>query len=67
MKIQFNGEEKEISSGTTIIDLIKEEGIRSANMVSVQINSEFIRESDFSTIVNENDEINFLFFMGGGE
>ena len=36
-------------------------------MVSVQINGEFVDRGDFnSTLVNDNDEVDFLYFMGGG-
>jgi len=68
MEIVLNGEKKIIDEGTTIVEFIKAEGVRSLNMVTVQLNGEFLRESDFeSTQINQNDEINFLFFMGGGQ
>jgi sulfur carrier protein len=36
-------------------------------MVSVQVNGEFVGRDDFSTfLVNNGDEVDFLYFMGGG-
>jgi len=36
-------------------------------MVSIQLNGEFVVRDDYdSTLVNEGDEVDFLYFMGGG-
>jgi sulfur carrier protein len=36
-------------------------------MVSVQLNGEFVDRANFSIInVREGDEVDFLYFMGGG-
>ena len=36
-------------------------------MVSVQLNDEFIRQDEHKSVVlKDGDEINFLYFMGGG-
>jgi sulfur carrier protein len=36
-------------------------------MVSVQLNDEFVDRNNFSsTVLKENDKIDFLYFMGGG-
>jgi thiamine biosynthesis protein ThiS len=36
-------------------------------MVAVQLNGEFVNKKDLEkTILHENDEIDFLYFMGGG-
>jgi len=37
-------------------------------MVSVELNSEILNRVDFETTqLKENDQIEFLFFMGGGQ
>jgi sulfur carrier protein len=36
-------------------------------MVSVQVNEEFVDREEFATLqLNEGDEVDFLYFMGGG-
>lgn len=67
MKILVNGTEQEIESAISLLDLIKENKVEQPDMVSVQINGEFIlREKFNSTIISEGDEVDFLYFMGGG-
>lgn len=67
MKIQVNGTVQEIEGTISLLDLIKENKVEKPDMVSVQINGEFIlREKFNSTIIAEGDEVDFLYFMGGG-
>ncbi len=68
MIIKVNGEsyftEKE---RTTINDLFKEKKVEMPEMVSVQLNGNFVKRENFSaTHLKENDEVEFLYFMGGG-
>ena len=66
-KIQVNGNEQEIEVPILLIDLIKQNDVAQPEMVSVQINGEFVDRDDFaSTQVNDGDEVDFLYFMGGG-
>ena len=42
--------------------------VESVEMVSAQLNGSFIDKNDFDNIsLKENDELEFLYFMGGGE
>ena len=67
MKISLNGKEKEIQDGISITQLLKEESVKMPEMVSVEHNNEMLDRSQFeSTIIKENDQIEFLYFMGGG-
>lgn len=67
MKIQVNGNTQEVEGAISLLDLIKENKVEQPDMVSVQINGEFIlREKFNSTIIAEGDEVDFLYFMGGG-
>ena len=67
MKIQVNGTEQVIEDAISLLDLIRENKVEQPDMVSVQINGEFIvREKFNATIISEDDEIDFLYFMGGG-
>ena len=68
MKITINGTPKEISQpDLTISRLLELEHVESPEMVSVQRNGVIIEQEEYeSTRVTENDEIDFLYFMGGG-
>lgn len=67
-KIQVNGKEQEFDTPTvSIIELIKLNNVQQPEMVSVQLNSEFVDRKDFdSTLVKDSDQVDFLYFMGGG-
>jgi sulfur carrier protein len=66
-KITLNGTSQELESSTTIAQLIALNNIFQPEMVSVQLNSEFVLREDFeSTVLHDGDEIDFLYFMGGG-
>ncbi|WP_026882133.1 sulfur carrier protein ThiS [Clostridium akagii] len=67
MKVKVNGEIKEIKDSVTITELLKIENVEMPDMVSVQLNGEFVERDEFSTLaVKEDDQIEFLYFMGGG-
>lgn len=67
MKITVAGENKEVSDGITVSALIEQENVETPEYVTVSINEEFIRSDEFSTrVLNEGDEVEFLYFMGGG-
>ncbi|MFT4071522.1 MAG: sulfur carrier protein ThiS [Dysgonamonadaceae bacterium] len=66
-KLKVNDEEQEVTLPLTITDLIKLNQVLQPDMVSVQLNGDFVERSDFdSTQLKENDEVDFLYFMGGG-
>ena len=65
--IQVNGKVQEVNAPIALIDLIKANNVEQPEMVSVQVNGEFVSRDDFSTfLVNSGDEVDFLYFMGGG-
>lgn len=67
MKLRVNGELKEIKDSITVTEILEVEKVEAPDMVSVQLNGEFVDRDKFSdTILKENDEIDFLYFMGGG-
>ncbi|MDR1981913.1 MAG: sulfur carrier protein ThiS [Tannerellaceae bacterium] len=66
-KIRVNGEEQEITLPLSLGELIKQNDVSQPNMVSIQVNGAFVfREKYDETSVNEGDEVDFLYFMGGG-
>ena len=67
MVVTIAGEKKEIKEGTTVAQLIIDENVENADYVTVTINAEFVDSENFdSTVINENDVVEFLYFMGGG-
>ena len=67
MKLNVAGENKEYKEGLTVKELIEKENVETPQYVTVTINDEFVESGAFETTeVKEGDEIEFLYFMGGG-
>jgi sulfur carrier protein len=66
MKIVVNGEKQELESSITLSELLTLNRVEQPDMVSIQLNGEFVYKENYATPVNEGDEIDFLYFMGGG-
>lgn len=68
MKIKLNGQVKNYDiSNPTILDILTFEKVKIPEYVSVQVNGTFALSKDYgSTKIAENDELDFLYFMGGG-
>ena len=63
-----NGEDQEVQLPVTVSELIKLNDVLQPEMVSVQVNEEFVEREDYDTTqLNEGDSIDFLYFMGGGQ
>jgi len=69
MLIKVNGKDQSIQkNAVSVSELLKSNKVESIEMVSVQLNGNFIDKNDFDKIsLKENDELDFLYFMGGGE
>lgn len=66
-KIFINGDEQEVLLPLTVADAIRQNNVAQPDMVSVQVNEEFVDREEFATLqLNEGDEVDFLYFMGGG-
>ncbi len=67
MKLKINGEEETLETPLTVMELLKTKDVSMPEMVSVELNGEILEKEEFaSKIVQENDAIEFLYFMGGG-
>jgi len=63
----INGNETQSKDGLTITQLLVEQKVKMPDMVSVELNGQILTRSDFDNItLNEQDEVEFLYFMGGG-
>ena len=68
MYITVAGNKKEVKDGITVAELIISEKVENPEYVSVSLNDDFVKSGDFnSTTLNENDIVEFLYFMGGGQ
>ena len=67
MKITVAGEKKEYDDGLTVSKLIELENVETPQYVTVSVNEEFVDSTAFdTTTLKEGDEVEFLYFMGGG-
>ena len=66
--ITVNGEPQTIPEETiTVAKLLTQNKVEMPDMVSVQLNGEFLDRQLFETTrVKHSDEVDFLYFMGGG-
>ncbi|MDR1675176.1 MAG: sulfur carrier protein ThiS [Tannerella sp.] len=65
--IKVNDETLEVQLPLTLTELIALRQIFQPEMVSVQVNGTFIEHEQFDgTVIREGDEVDFLYFMGGG-
>jgi sulfur carrier protein len=69
MKLIINGKEQEVPKDQlTVTELLTINEVKQPDMVSVQVNGEFVERTAFeSHAIYENDQVDFLYFMGGGQ
>ena len=68
MIVSVNGKEETVDEGLTISQLLKKQAVKMPEMVSVEINGNILdRDAFASTQVQANDQVEFLYFMGGGK
>ena len=67
MKVTIAGNVKDIAEGITLVQLVIDEKVENPEYVTVTVNDEFVENHDLANVVvKENDNIEFLYFMGGG-
>ncbi len=68
MIIKVNGKTSELEKEINITELLIQNKVELPDAVFVQLNGRFIKKENFQkTIVREKDEVDFLYFMGGGK
>jgi sulfur carrier protein len=66
-KITVNGEAQEVQLPLNLTELIKQNNVEQPDMVSVQVNDDFVDRTEWDSLqIKEGDTVDFLFFMGGG-
>ena len=65
--LTVNGDKQEVALPITVSELIELNKVAEPEMVSVQVNEEFVEREDFGTkTLNDGDSVDFLYYMGGG-
>lgn len=66
-QIIVNDEKQEVTLPLSLSELIKINRVFQPEMVTVQVNEEFVEREDWDkTSLNDVDRVDFLYFMGGG-
>jgi len=67
MIITVSGEKKEYKEGLLLSELIIAEKVETPEYVTVSLNDDFVLTEDRdTTVLKEGDQVEFLYFMGGG-
>lgn len=68
MRLVINGKTEELElQAKTIRELLRVKKVEMPEMVSVELNGIILRQSEYATTqVKDDDQIEFLYFMGGG-
>ncbi len=67
MTITVAGNKKEYPEGFTVGQLIQAENVETPLYVTVSLNDEFLDSAvRDETVLKDGDEVEFLYFMGGG-
>ena len=67
MKITVAGVTKEVADGLTVAQLVEQEKVETPQYVTVTINDDFVESGTFeTTVLKDGDNVEFLYFMGGG-
>ena len=68
MTITVAGVKKEVADGLTVAQLVIDEKVETPEYVTVTINDDFVDHGQFEeTVIKDGDNIEFLYFMGGGQ
>ncbi len=67
MKLSVNGDEVDLPDALTVTQLLVQQKVKMPDMVSVELNGQILKRPDFeSTVLKDGDQVEFLYFMGGG-
>jgi sulfur carrier protein len=67
MNLVVNGRNTDITDTLTISELLTKEDVKMPQMVSVELNGQILKRSEFETTkLKDDDKVEFLYYMGGG-
>ena len=68
MIITVAGVKKEVADGLTVAQLVIDENVEMPLYVTVTVNDDFVEHGQFEeTVLKDGDNVEFLYFMGGGQ
>ena len=68
MNLVVNGKNTDITDELTVKELLTQEDVRMPEMVSVELNGQILKRSQFETTrLRQDDKLEFLYYMGGGK
>lgn len=66
MRIQINGEPRELEEGISLPDLVASLNLK-AEQVAIELNQKVVRRAQWgSTVLHADDRIEIVHFVGGG-
>ena len=66
MRVELNGEPKELAEGMTLATLIEQLSL-APERVAVELNRDVVRRADWpATRLNDGDRVEIVHFVGGG-
>jgi len=66
LRIQINGESREVNDQSTVSDLVNEMSLPPAR-IAIELNGEVVRRNDWmNAMVREGDRLEIVHFVGGG-
>jgi sulfur carrier protein len=68
MILTINGKDIVYNEGkVSLVNVLEQNGVKNPDIVTVQLNGNFVQKQDFDkTELKDKDEVDFLYFMGGG-
>ncbi len=67
MNLVVNGKDTDITDSLTVNELLAKEDVKIPQMVSVELNGQILKRSEFETTrLKDDDKVEFLYYMGGG-
>ena len=66
MRVELNGEPKELAEGATLLSLIEQLSL-APERVAVELNRDVVRRADWpATRLSDGDRVEVVHFVGGG-
>lgn len=67
MNVVINAKSMDVPDALTVAALLEHQQVKMPDMVTVELNGEILERKVFAqTVLQSNDRIEFLYFMGGG-
>ena len=68
MELSINGKTEQFDENMSLIDLLQIKGVSRPETVAVELNGHIVTRKKYSaTTLQEKDQIEVIYFMGGGE